>query len=103
MRQFLKFILGMKFYMFWTVPPSIIRNFSLYTKQWYMLCRFAVCTVENSWWTEEPSETCRVSFQNKNFWEISASSWFYYKKNYILGFHKGDAEDSILLRVTLCG
>ena len=26
----------------------------------------AVCTVENSWWwTEELSETCRVSFQNK--------------------------------------
>jgi len=26
----------------------------------------AVCTVKNSWWwTEEPSETCRVSFQNK--------------------------------------
>jgi hypothetical protein len=40
-----------------------------------------VCTVENFWcWTEELSETCRVSFQNKNIWEISASSWFYYKK-----------------------
>ena len=26
----------------------------------------AVCTVENSWWwTEELSDTCRVSFQNK--------------------------------------
>jgi hypothetical protein len=25
----------------------------------------AVCTVKNSWWTEELSETCRVSFQNK--------------------------------------
>jgi len=26
----------------------------------------AVCTVLNSWWwTERPSETCRVSFQNK--------------------------------------
>ena len=40
----------------------------------------AVCTVKNSWcWTEELSETFRISFQNKNFWEISASIWFYYK------------------------
>jgi len=39
----------------------------------------AVCTVNNSWWwTEELSETCRVLFQ-KWIWEISASSWFYYK------------------------
>jgi hypothetical protein len=39
----------------------------------------AVCTVKNSWWwTEELSETCRVSFREK-IWEISASSWFYYK------------------------
>jgi len=40
----------------------------------------AVCTVKNSWWwTEELSETCRVLFQ-KWIWEITASSWFYYKK-----------------------
>ena len=27
-----------------------------------------VCTMKNSWWwTEELSETCRVSFRNKNF------------------------------------
>ena len=26
--------------MFWTVPPSIIRSFSLYTQQWYMSYRF---------------------------------------------------------------
>ena len=39
----------------------------------------AVCTVKNSWWwTEELSETFRVSFQ-KEIWEIDASSWFYYK------------------------
>jgi hypothetical protein len=30
------------------------------------------------------SETCWVSFQNKNFWEISASSWFYCKKAIII-------------------
>ena len=35
--------------------------------------------MKNSWWwTEELSETCRVLFQ-KEIWEISASSWFYYK------------------------
>ena len=70
--------------MFRTVPLSIIRIFSLYTQQWYMLyiqvmltaCSqafsrpvwhtIAVCTVKNSWWwTEELSETCRVLFQNK--------------------------------------
>ena len=44
-----------------------------------MSYRFAVCTVQNSWWwTEELSETCRVLFQ-KQIWEISAYSWFYYK------------------------
>jgi hypothetical protein len=31
----------MKLYMFRTVPLSIIRSFSLYTQQWYMLYRFA--------------------------------------------------------------
>jgi len=30
-----------KFYMFRTVPLSIIRSFSLYTQQWYMSYRFA--------------------------------------------------------------
>jgi hypothetical protein len=85
---------GMKFYMFRTVPLSIIRSFSLYTHQWYLSYTFAdslrggsrwnililleryqqtcvtytiaVCTMKNYWWwTEELSEICRVSFQNK--------------------------------------
>jgi hypothetical protein len=31
-----------------------------------MTCTITECTVNNSWWwTEELSETCRVSFQNK--------------------------------------
>jgi len=91
--------------MFRTVPLSIIRSSSLYTQQWYMSYWFAdsllagsgvlillascqqtfmtyivaVCTVKNSWWwIEEPSETCRILFQ-KQIWEISATSWFYYK------------------------
>jgi len=94
----------MKFYMFRTVPLSIIRSFSLYTQQWYviqvcwqlssririllascvhicMTYTIAVCTVKNSWWwTEELSETCRVSFQEW-IWEISASCWFYYRNS----------------------
>jgi len=36
MHQFLKFIFGIKLYMFRTVPLSIIRSSSLYTQQWYM-------------------------------------------------------------------
>jgi len=40
----------------------------------------AVCTVLISWWwTERPSETCRVSFQNKIIWYNGASSWFCYR------------------------
>jgi len=41
MHQILKFILGMKLYMFRAVSLSIIRNFLLYTQQWYMLYGFA--------------------------------------------------------------
>jgi hypothetical protein len=48
-----------------------------------MTYTIAVCTVNNSWWwTEELSETCGVSFQNR-IWEIGASSWFYYKDTHI--------------------
>ena len=41
MNYFLKFIFGIKLYMFRTVPLSTIRSFSLYTLQWYMSYRFA--------------------------------------------------------------
>jgi hypothetical protein len=41
MHEFLKFIFGIKLYMFRTVPLSIVRSFSLYTQQWYMSYRFA--------------------------------------------------------------
>jgi len=41
MHKFLKFIFGIKLYMFRTVPLSIIRSFSLYTQQWYMSYRFS--------------------------------------------------------------
>jgi len=42
----------------------------------------AVCTVLNSrWWTERPSETCRMLLQNKIklIWYIGASGWIYYR------------------------
>jgi len=41
MYLFLKFIFGLKFYMFRTVLLPITRNFSLYTQQWFMSYRFA--------------------------------------------------------------
>jgi len=41
MHKYLKFIFGLKHYMFRTVPLSIIRSFPLYTQQWYMSYRFA--------------------------------------------------------------
>jgi len=41
MHEFLKYILGMKLYMFRTVPLSIIRSFSQYTRQWYKSYSFA--------------------------------------------------------------
>ena len=99
MHQCIKlFYFGMTLYMFRTVFPSIIRSSRLYIQQqayvkqilrvpaskqsavsaWRMLV--TVCTVLNSWWwTERPSETCRLSFQNKTIWNIGASSWIYYR------------------------
>jgi len=40
----------MKLYMFWTVPLSIIRSFSLYTQQWYTSYRFADSLQAGSGW-----------------------------------------------------
>jgi hypothetical protein len=56
MHQFLKCILGMKLYMFRTVPLSIIRSVSLYTQQCYMSYNFA-----DSLWTVQ------CNFQNLTF------------------------------------
>jgi len=53
MPEFLKFIFGIKLYMFRTFPLSIIRGFSLYTQQICMTYIFAVCTVLDSWWRTE--------------------------------------------------
>ena len=76
------FYFGMTLYMFRTVFPTIIGSSRLYilqqayVKQVMLLLAskqtavsvwdmpVAVCTIVNSrWWTERPSETCRVSFQ----------------------------------------
>jgi hypothetical protein len=40
----------MKLYMFWTVPLSNIRSFSLYTQQWYMSSQFADSLQAGSGW-----------------------------------------------------
>ena len=56
------FYFGMTLYMFRTVPLSITWSSRLYIQQQAS----AVCTVLNSrWWTVGPSETGRVSFENK--------------------------------------
>jgi len=49
----------------WQLAGSIIILLAS-CSQSCMTYTIAVCTVKNSWWwTEELSETCRVSFQNK--------------------------------------
>jgi len=68
----------------WQLASRIILILLASCQQTCMTHTIAVCTVKNSWWwTEELSETCRISFQEL-IWEISASSWFYYKKQHIL-------------------
>jgi len=52
--------LGIKLYMFRTVPFSIIRSFSLYTHQWYMSYRFA--------------DSLRAG-SGRSFWSCSQAVW----------------------------
>jgi hypothetical protein len=88
------FYFGMTVYTFQMVFPSIITSSRLYIQQLYVTdtskqtavsvwqMPVAVRTVLNSWfWTERPSETCRVSFQNKMNLIHCVSSWFYYRTN----------------------
>jgi hypothetical protein len=50
-------------------------------QQTWMTYTITVCTVKNFWWwAEELSEICRVLF-HELIWGISASGWFYCKKN----------------------
>ena len=47
----------------------------------------SVCTVLDSWWwTERPSETCRVLFQKKINLRYFASSWSYYRNRCIRSY-----------------
>jgi hypothetical protein len=50
MHKFLKFILEMELCMFWRVPLSISRSYSLYTQQWYMSYRFVDSFRAGSGW-----------------------------------------------------
>jgi len=74
MHLFLKFIFGIKLYMFQTVPLFHHQEFfTVHTAMVYviqavskpcMTYNIAVYTVKNFWWwTEELFETCRVLFQ----------------------------------------
>jgi hypothetical protein len=74
MHKFLKFIFGMKLYMFRTVPLSIIRSFSLYTQQWYMsanLYDIYHCCVYSEKTLEYGQRNClkHVEFHSKNIFE----------------------------------
>jgi hypothetical protein len=62
----------MKFYMFRTVRLSIIRSlFTVHSAMVYVIqvCRhiplLSVQWINSWWWTDEFSETCRISWQNK--------------------------------------
>jgi hypothetical protein len=67
MHWFLKFVLGMKLYMFRTVPLSITRSFSLYTQQWYMSYRFANSLRAGSGWQFHPDLARKLS---ENLYDI---------------------------------
>ena len=85
------FYFGTTIYMFRTVFPSILRSLRLYKQHhtiqvlWLLASKLpvwcdAVCTVLDSGrWTERPSETCRMLFQNKIYLKYYASGWFYYR------------------------
>ena len=46
--NFSNLFFGIKLYMFWTVPLSIIRSFSLYTQQWYMSYKYKYAMIYQS-------------------------------------------------------
>ena len=90
MHQFYKFILSWNSTCFWRFVYPSSGVYSLYTQQWYMSYRFvdsfraeayaparklstnlydipvpSVQWINSWWWTDELSETCRFSWQNK--------------------------------------
>ena len=60
--NFSTFYFGMKLYVFRTLPLSIIRNFFCTLNNG--ICHIVLLIYTIAVWTEEMSETCRVSFQN---------------------------------------
>jgi len=64
MHQFLKFVSGIKLYMFRTVPLFIIRSFSLYTQQWFMSHSFADRLLAVSGRTQFRPDTARKPSAN---------------------------------------
>jgi len=95
MYQFSQIYFVMKLYMFRTVHLSIIRSlFTVHSAMVYGTSSsfskavykpiwqtplLSVQWINSWWWTDELSETSRVSLQNK-FVKTGASSWFYYKE-----------------------
>jgi hypothetical protein len=101
--SFSNFILEMKICIFRIVPLSTIRSYSLYTQQCYMSYRFVdsfraagsewkavhkpvwhIPPLSVQWITPDDGQrNCPKHvdshFQNK-IWEMSESSWFYYKE-----------------------
>jgi hypothetical protein len=100
------FYIGTTLYIFRTIPPSIIRSLRLYIQHQVYVIQVlwlfasgkemenvvpaateplwhipdAVCTALDSWWwTERPSETCTMLFQNKINLSYCESGWFYYR------------------------
>jgi hypothetical protein len=55
--------------MFWTVPLSIIRSFSLYTQQWYMSYTFADSLQAGSGWNQFYPDPKHIEFHSKNKFE----------------------------------
>jgi len=74
-------LLYLSLYMFRTVFPSIIRSSTLYIQQQAFVRQILLSAGRK---TKRPSETCRVSFQNKIIRYIGASSWFYYRNSFFL-------------------
>ena len=111
------FNFGTTLYMFWTVFPSIIRSLRLYIQHhtiqvlWLLASKqpqnlydiylmLYVQSLDSWWWTERPSETCRVLFQNKTNLRYCASVWFCYRN--ILRCRAIQTSNTSALLTTLC-
>jgi len=105
MHQFLKFIFGIKLYMFRAVPLSIIRSFSLYTQQWYMSYRFADSLIRTelvpSWSCCKLSAQLSVMLYFKINTLYARSSWVLITERDRIAY-KPFRENSCLLLTNVC-